>query len=78
MGKPAKPRTDFPYYKVHTFNDKSLAWMDARREAFDTLAEAEIFIAEELQECKARILEVTESGRRVHTVVGPAAEDSDP
>jgi hypothetical protein len=66
MGKPSKPRTKFPYYKVHIYDDTKLAWVDARREAFNTLEEAKLYIDEALTNRKARILEVSERGRHVY------------
>jgi hypothetical protein len=66
MGKPSKPRTKFPYYKVHIYDDVKLAWIDARKEAFNTLEEAKIYIDEALPNQKARILEVNERGRHVY------------
>ena len=66
MGKPSKPRTDFPYYKVHVYDTTRLAWVDARREAFDTLEDARAYIAEKLPTRQARIYEITERGRHVY------------
>jgi hypothetical protein len=51
---------------VHIYDDTKLAWVDARREAFNTLEEAKLYIDEALTNRKARILEVSERGRHVY------------
>lgn len=66
MGRISKPRSKFPYYKVHIFNNTKLVWIDARKEAFDTLQEAKLYITEKLSDQQTRILEVTERARRVY------------
>lgn len=66
MGKPSRPRSNFPYYKVHVFDKKNLAWIDARKEAFDSLNDAKLYISEKLSKRKSRILIVTERGRKVY------------
>lgn len=66
MGKPAKRRTIFPYYKVLTRSDVSLAWVEARKEAFNSLEEARAFIARDLAPRPGRVLIVEgERSRRV-------------
>jgi hypothetical protein len=66
MGKAGKRRKDFPYYKVLTMSDVSFCWIDARKEAFDTLEAAKAFIATDLQGRPSRVLIVEgERSRRV-------------
>jgi hypothetical protein len=66
MGKASRPRTQFPYYKVHVLDPEKLAWVDGRKEAFESLAEAKSFIADVLQHREARIFVVTSRGRSVY------------
>lgn len=66
MSKAGKRRKIFPYYKVLTMSDISLSWVDARREAFDTLEEAKRFIAQNLVGKSSRVIVVEgERSRRV-------------
>ena len=63
MGKPAKPRTKFPYYKVQVFDNRNLSWKDFRREAFDTLDDAEKYVDAQGTKQRLRILVVEERQR---------------
>ena len=65
MGRPSRPRKVFPYYKAQVYDDRVLAWMDARKAAFDTLQEAELFLQTEMASRRHRILIVEERTRRV-------------
>ena len=66
MSKAGKRRKVFPYYKVLTMSNVSLSWVDARKEAFDTLEEAKIFITQELGDKPSRVIVVEgERSRRV-------------
>lgn len=58
-------RSEFPYFKVQRIDPRVLAWMDARKEAFNTLEEARRFIAEQVAPQAARIIIVEREGRRV-------------
>jgi len=65
MGKPSKRRSAYPYYRVQKFETKSMAWMDARKEGFDELEEARIYIQTSVTPSKGRIIIVEAHGRRV-------------
>ena len=58
-------RSEFPYFKVQRIDSRVLAWMDARKEAFDTLEEARRFLAEQVAPRAARIIIVEREGRRI-------------
>jgi 6-phosphogluconate dehydrogenase (decarboxylating) len=66
VGRPTKPRTVFPYFKVHVFDQTKMAWEDARKKAFDTLREAQEFVRRLPRSKRVRILVVT--GRRARHV----------
>lgn len=63
MGKPAKPRTKFPYYKVQVFDNRNLSWKDFRKEAFDAIKDAEKYMEAQGTTRRLRILVVEKSGR---------------
>lgn len=44
MGRRGKRRTEFPYYKVHVYDQLDLVWRDARKIGFDSLEEAKEWI----------------------------------
>jgi len=62
----SKPRTLFPYYKVQSFSPRQCSWVDARKEAFDSLPEAQSYIQEQPSDHQMRILIVEAKSRRVH------------
>lgn len=66
MAKSTGPRTQFPFYKVHVYDLAKLAWVDARKFAFDSLDDAKAFIKRDLPGREARILVVTAKGREVY------------
>lgn len=62
----SKPRTRFPYYKVQSYNSRQCSWVDDRKEAFDSLPDAETYIREQPTDRQLRILVVEAKSRRVH------------
>jgi len=69
-GRPSPPRKNFPYYKVYEFSSSTVCWVEARIAAFDTLAEARVFIHESISPAPARIVVIEATGRRVLEDVG--------
>lgn len=65
MGKPTKRRSVFPYFKVQVRSNRLLCWVDARKEAFDSLDDAKAFIASELVKQQSRIIVVNANCRRI-------------
>lgn len=65
MGKATKRRTVFPYFKAQVIDSRTLAWMDARKEAFDSLDQCRSFLATGFSGRRTRIVIVERGGRRV-------------
>ena len=64
MPKPRRWRKEFPYYKVQVLDDIINSWKDERT-AFDTLEEAQGYIARKIAPKTARIVVVESNGRHV-------------
>jgi hypothetical protein len=76
MGQAGKRRKVFPYYTVQTISEKSFCWVDARKEAFDTLDEANDFIGKLLAGRPSRVTIIEgERSRRVLVQSKTRAED---
>ena len=60
-----KPRTKFPYYKVQSHSAQQCSWVNDRKEAFDSLEEAQAYIHQRAARRRFRIMVVEENGRRV-------------
>ena len=60
--RPRRQRRRHTYYKVQTFDERSLAWID-EKSAFDDVASAGEFISGTLSGKKTRII-VVEGARR--------------
>jgi hypothetical protein len=60
-----KPRTKFPYYKVQSHSDQQCSWVNDRKEAFDSLEDAQAYIYQQQARRRFRIMLVEEKGRRV-------------
>lgn len=55
------PRRKYPYYKVQTFEERSMTWRE-RKAGFDTLKEAKQHVAALDPDTKSRIVLVDENG----------------
>ena len=64
MWEPRRRHRPYPYYKIQVLSDVFLCWKDVQG-AFDTVGEAEEYIARKLAPRKARIMIVEEKGRHV-------------
>lgn len=58
-------RRKYPYFKVQTYDERSLTWKE-RKVGFDTLADAEKHISEQLTGKTVRIIKVDAKG--YHTI----------
>jgi len=61
----SKPRTQFPYYKVQLYSARQCSWVDGRKEAFDSLEDAQAYIRQQPSGQQFRILIVEAKSRRV-------------
>jgi hypothetical protein len=57
------PRREFPYFKVQTFDERSMTWKE-RKVGFDTVEEARAFVASLHATAKWKIVVFDEDGHR--------------
>lgn len=67
--EPTKKRRKHPYYKVQVYNETSMTWKDERG-AFDTVDEAQEFIAAKAPRSKQVRIMVVEVKRRFPIELG--------
>jgi hypothetical protein len=61
----SRRRQKFPRYKVQSFSSQQCCWIDDRREAFDSLAEAQKYISLNSAGRQFRVLVIEENDRWV-------------